>query len=569
MPAVEDTATVPPAMTGERLAERIAREADAVSSTPVFARAPVMRRLLRFLVTETLAGRGEQLKAYSVAVDGLGRPPDFDAQGDSYPRVQVGRLRRMLDGHYGLHPSTDGIRLNIPNGQYRVSFTESPPDALPAAPAPLSKERVAHLRHPAATIVAAICGGVALLALILGLGMLLVRPGDKPAFLVAANQLEPPPVLDLRSLKRPEIDSDTGDAVRSILLDALRRSWVVQVSASTESSPVPSDARYQLVSDLGGGAKPTLFLALWRLGPDRLIWSERVVLPEDPEKIPAALAPLAAALVQPLGVIASHERADRGANAAPGYPCLLRVAVYRLDRSPELHRESKRCLERTIALDPANDVALAVASMLALDEPVHSRGRGRAKIERARALAARAIAANPFSANGHLALAKIALVRGNCPATVNSALKAAELNPFDPIIQIQTSIYLMNCGDPRAEAHARRALEFDSGDSVLSYVPLVYIAIDRGDARAAREAAEMILVRHDPRAATFWLTIAIAEAAGGQNGRAREAWQQLAATGHPNAHDPEAMLARWHFAPRLRAKAIAHLVRAGLIAPRN
>src|SRR3546814_18756877 len=79
-----------------------------------------MRRLLRFLIDQTLAGKGEQLKAYSVAVDGLGRDPDFDAQSDSYPRVQVGRLRRMLDAYYERYGLVNGERLVIPNGAYSV-----------------------------------------------------------------------------------------------------------------------------------------------------------------------------------------------------------------------------------------------------------------------------------------------------------------------------------------------------------------------------------------------------------------------------------------------------------------
>ena len=43
------------------------------------------------------------MKSYSVAVEGLGRAPDFDAIADSYPRVQISRLRKQLAAHYARH----------------------------------------------------------------------------------------------------------------------------------------------------------------------------------------------------------------------------------------------------------------------------------------------------------------------------------------------------------------------------------------------------------------------------------------------------------------------------------
>ena len=95
----------------EGLRDRVLAEVGAVSATPEFERAPVMRRLLGFLVRITLAGNGDELKAYSVAVDGLGRDADFDSQSDSYPRVQVGRLRKMSMGPSYLSAFTVGDQL--------------------------------------------------------------------------------------------------------------------------------------------------------------------------------------------------------------------------------------------------------------------------------------------------------------------------------------------------------------------------------------------------------------------------------------------------------------------------
>lgn len=56
--------------------------------------------LLRYLVAEELAGRGDRLKAYAIATEILGRGPDFDPQQDSIVRVEIARLRKALDLYF-------------------------------------------------------------------------------------------------------------------------------------------------------------------------------------------------------------------------------------------------------------------------------------------------------------------------------------------------------------------------------------------------------------------------------------------------------------------------------------
>ena len=80
---------------GDAVRRKVDAELEAIEADPAFQRAPVMRRLLRFLVTETLGGRGDKLKSYAIAVEALGREADFDPQTDSSPRVQVARLRKL------------------------------------------------------------------------------------------------------------------------------------------------------------------------------------------------------------------------------------------------------------------------------------------------------------------------------------------------------------------------------------------------------------------------------------------------------------------------------------------
>src|SRR3546814_15311111 len=94
-------------------------------ASPAFSRSPVRRRLLRFIVAESEAGRGPLVKSYTVAVDCLGRGEDIDAQQDSYPRVQIGRLRKALDSLYGHNAPVNGLRFELRPGSYEIHFIET------------------------------------------------------------------------------------------------------------------------------------------------------------------------------------------------------------------------------------------------------------------------------------------------------------------------------------------------------------------------------------------------------------------------------------------------------------
>ena len=75
----------------------IAEELERLLGSPLFVRAPVLSRLLQFLVEHRLRGGRAAPKAYAIATEALGRSADFDPAVDSYPRVMVGRLRTLLD----------------------------------------------------------------------------------------------------------------------------------------------------------------------------------------------------------------------------------------------------------------------------------------------------------------------------------------------------------------------------------------------------------------------------------------------------------------------------------------
>ena len=84
------------------------------------------QRFLEYLVNETLAGRGERLKAYNVALEVFERPETFDPTVDPLVRIEAARLREKLREYYGTEGQSDAIHIDLPKGTYAplIEFRE-------------------------------------------------------------------------------------------------------------------------------------------------------------------------------------------------------------------------------------------------------------------------------------------------------------------------------------------------------------------------------------------------------------------------------------------------------------
>jgi len=105
------------------------------------------RRFLKFVVQETLAGRADRIKAYSIALDAFDRDPSFNPLADPVVRIEAGRLRRCLEHYYLGEGAADRIRITIPKGGYVPQFIvmdgdgRSVPEALRDADQPTAGQR--------------------------------------------------------------------------------------------------------------------------------------------------------------------------------------------------------------------------------------------------------------------------------------------------------------------------------------------------------------------------------------------------------------------------------------------
>jgi len=91
-----------------------------------FLQSPRKRRFLEYIVGETLAGRANRIKGYTLGVEVFRRPPSFDPIADPIVRIEAGRLREKLVAYYESCGQSDPIRIDLPKGTYAPSFEVLP-----------------------------------------------------------------------------------------------------------------------------------------------------------------------------------------------------------------------------------------------------------------------------------------------------------------------------------------------------------------------------------------------------------------------------------------------------------
>jgi len=97
-------------------------ELEAVLQSGIFHRAPNLASFLRYVCERYFEGDAGQIKEYSIAVEALGRPSNFDQKKDSIVRVEAHRLRKRLSDYYSAEGAKHPVQILIPNGQYSPQF---------------------------------------------------------------------------------------------------------------------------------------------------------------------------------------------------------------------------------------------------------------------------------------------------------------------------------------------------------------------------------------------------------------------------------------------------------------
>lgn len=384
-------------MTGPTLsaAEKVAA-LERVLNSDVFRAAGQSRVFLAYVVTETLAGRGDRLSERTVGRRALDRPDDFDGRFDASVRVRATRVRKALDTYYASHD--DPVRIRLEPGQYAPAFERAAWQSAPHVDASMA---IAVLEDAEQGLIGALSDELArTLGTFPDLRVVGPVPFDRDWHALAAR-------LGVRFILRAALGEVGGRSVVEIVL-------------------------YDAVSEA-------------------TIWSARE--PLDPEGQPGwDVAPPAIGIAGQIGdytgVILTRSRQSNRRQNAQGWRALqayhdvfatgdrrsvldardkLTAVVRGGFRSPVILASLAHCLAASVAYELSEDID--------------------ADLQKASSLASEALDADPGSATAHLALATVALVKGPQQATIQHAVRAAELAPHHPSILNTAGTLMALAGD--------------------------------------------------------------------------------------------------------------------------
>jgi hypothetical protein len=100
----------------------VLEQLDRLLASPVFRSSKRLSGFLRYIVEETLANGGSDLKERVIGVQVFGRAPDYDTSGEPVVRVSAGDLRKRIAQYYHEPGHDNELRIDLPTGSYHPVF---------------------------------------------------------------------------------------------------------------------------------------------------------------------------------------------------------------------------------------------------------------------------------------------------------------------------------------------------------------------------------------------------------------------------------------------------------------
>lgn len=495
-------------------------ELRSVLADPAFARSPVLARLLTYLVETTLRGGGQNLKSYSIAIDGLGRSAHLDPQGDTYARVQVVRLRKALDTFYAGAGVEHGRRLTIDNGSYEVKLADNGYRSTTRMPA--SPSRIAFANPFAKALLA--MGIVALLAA----GATAVIYWQAQSRDMSQRwQTDNFPSVTIAVIPDKNDDRrEVAELVRQQLLIQIGRYHGIKVYYDG-----PANASYEIDVKLhrsGTDLTGNTFVVDQR--NKRLIWSGSDVIRVNPDKtLPsenAYISQIAFIIAHGAGVIHNAER-QRNYRADTPYGCWLRFAMQIQDNHFTNDAALGTCAEQWYKAAPDHHIAAGLYAWTLLDQSIVaiSNSHREALVEQAIETIERARAINPDSGFLPAIAVRTYAIANQDSAMGLAADQALKLNPGNLDVQGLVGTMLTLRSDPRGEKLLDDAIARRSNPPPWYFIAKFVAAMMREDTAGAHHALEQM--RHfDHSLPVVPILTAAYAARTGQIEQARTNWER-------------------------------------------
>jgi adenylate cyclase len=395
--------------------EYVADALNRVLSSKDFDASDRNRDFLKFVVEETLSGRENLIKAYTIATTVFGRPADFDPSQDSIVRIEAGRLRRSLERYYLTGGAGDLVRIIVPKGTYVPVFQETETQRTISAPLPAPRAR-SNLK----IVVAAFD-----------------EEGDSSDYPGFAQGFVRHLVVGLTRFT--EID---------VFGPELSNSFSNSNSDTSGQGSDPDFILFGVVSHFSGRIVIETFLKEAHTG--QILWAEIYDRTECRENL-LGLRDLIAdevvrTIAQPYGILflwKSRNVESQSRERLDVQECITRFYQYWRQFEPALHKQVRESLETATELNPHHAEAWACLSLVLVNEYRHelSGSADQRVLLRALKLANRAVELSPNSSHGYFSLGIAYWHLGDLVSCFHALETGLGLNPNDTVIMGKLGLY--------------------------------------------------------------------------------------------------------------------------------
>jgi TolB-like protein len=399
-------------------------------------------RFLSHVVEEALSGRGDRIKAYSIAVEVFGRSESFDPQTDPIVRIEAGHLRRALERYYLTSGHADPILITIPKGGYVPDFSLRSPTVSPKAvplESPVEGEPTPPSRWGSASwltvLLAALVTGLAVLALVVNSRHVTSTRPETPRVLVETFE----------DLTGTRASAAIASGLKQEVVGQLSkfRDIVVMESAASGDDPSISPPRFVLAGSVNlSGDAFQLRVRLIRKADDSVLWANSYDGAMKVAELVKAQADIArnvsTSLAQTYGVIFQADanlHVDNPPDDWAAYSCTLSFYAYRVDVVSETRASVRACLEKAVGRFPTYATAWGLLSLVYTDDyrfefPADPAASA-AALERALAAARRAVELDPLNIRGRQAQMLALYFNKEIDAALRVGNQALTINPND------------------------------------------------------------------------------------------------------------------------------------------
>ena len=206
----------------------------------IFAASPKAQDFLRYIITESLAGRDEKLTGVSIAQDVFQKDSDFDSIQDSVVRVTARRVRYMLQDYYSQCTSEPKVKISIPKGKYRphFEFAEKQPVQETPTPSPAVIETTEIVVRPKRFKLFGMAGLLTAVLCVTILGLVLPKMNANSA--IRNNEIASYPSIAIISFT-----NQTDDEAYGFLEQSLQKQMTEDLSRFTLIRPLSYDKAYE------------------------------------------------------------------------------------------------------------------------------------------------------------------------------------------------------------------------------------------------------------------------------------------------------------------------------------